>query len=770
MLAAIALASGTAEARDPQSQHIDIAASRLADAIAELSREAGVSIGSDISLPDRKTREIHGRMSIGEALSRLLSGTGLRARRVGATAWRIERATSFQGPNGATAGTDAAAAESIATEPIVVTGTKRDQNLYDLPMAVSVALLNDHQRHDVGSDTASIASGMEGFSLTSLGPGRNRIFLRGISDSAFNGESQSTVAVVLDETRVTYAAPDPDIRLIDIEQVELLKGPQGSLYGIGALGGIYHLVTRRADLDETALSASMGAEIVADGGTGVSASAIGNLPLVPGTAALRLVGYTAKEPGWVDTGERKNANSNRVTGARAGIGYEPGDGWRMVLTGFAQWLESRDSSYVYEPGSRSRPDQNAEPHDNDLRHLSLRLARASGATNLVLSSGVTWHEVGDTLDATVGAESFGLPDPFLIEDRRHYRVWDNEARLSGSSNGMHWLAGASHIQARQSNLWTLTSQSESALIIDDDRRTASDTAVFADVTIPISDTLSLNGGARAFHSVIKETRDLPSGTVTRELQRNGVTPSFALSWRPSNDRLVFLRYGSAFRQGGTDIAQNGELERLKGDELAMIEAGWREQTGGNGRIEVGAWYARWENIQSDLLQSNGLIETENAGDGRILGAEISVDLQLKPGWRFEGGTNYTMAKLVNNALGIELQDRHLPVVPEYTFRAALRHEFQLGAGNAWLRARLRYLGPARLSFDPVLDRPMGKVLETRLEGHAKFGHTEFALSADNLLGRKADEFAYGNSLRFEQMRQFTPQRPMSLSFSIMQKF
>jgi len=761
--------SGAAEAKDRPRREIDIAASSLPEAIAELSREAGVSIGTDGPIPNLRTPAIHGRIDVGEALKRLLAGTGFQARKVGRTAWRIERMPLARRRE-STDSTLGLAVGTFAPEPIVVTATKRDRALNDLPIAVSVIGLSDHQRYDVGNATATIASHMEGLTLTSLGPGRNRMFLRGISDSPFNGESQSTVAVVLDEARVTYSAPDPDIRLIDVERVEVLKGPQGSLYGTGTLGGIYHLVTRRAEIDDSSLSASAGASAVAKGGSGISGSAVGNLPLIPQLAALRLVAYAADEPGWVDTGQRRNANSSRVTGARAGLGVDPGGGWRLDLTGFAQWLESRDSRYVYEPEVRARPSQLAEPHDNDLRHLSLRLARQEGGTDIVASSGMTWHEVGDTLDATIGAESFGLADPQLLEDNRHYRVWDSELRANGRWGRFEWLVGLSYVEARQTNVSTLVSQSDAELVVGQDRRSAYDTAAFADLALPLSQSLRIDFGGRLFRSVAKETRVIPIGAVLHERHRNGITPSVAISWRPNPDRLVFLRYGSAFRQGGSDISPSGELETLKGDELAMIEAGWREELGSRGKLDIGAWYARWENLQSDLLQSNGLIETENAGDAKIMGIEASIELALDPAWRIEVGANVTEARLVDNTLGIEISDRHLPVVPEYTLRAALRHDFKLGKGNAWLHGQLRYIGPSRLSFDPILDRPMGKVLETRLEGHASFGDLEFAVAAENLLGRKSDSFAYGNSLRFSQMRQFTPQRPLSLSVSVLRRF
>ncbi len=764
-LTAIASISGSAEARDTSSRQIDISASTLPEAISELARETSVSIGTEGTIPQLRTPAVHGRLSIGEALARLLAGTGYVARQVGGTAWRIERSPV---PSSGVAMTAPTFEDPVA---IVVTASKRDQALAELPMALSVVNLDDSRRHDPASDTALIASEVEGLALTSMGPGRNRMFLRGVADSPFNGESQSTVAVLLDDARLTYSAPDPDIRLVDVERIEVLKGPQGSLYGTGALGGIYHIVTHRADLDETTLTAALGTEAVALGGTGYSVSAVANLPLVPGRAGIRLVGYNSREAGWVDTGSRKDTNEGRLLGTRAGLGVDAGGGWRIDLTGFAQWLESRDSQYVYKPGAHARPEQLPEPNDNDLRHISARLAKRTGGLDFVLSSAMTWHEVGDTLDASVGAADFGLADPELLEDDRQYRVWDNEARLSGKAGTMNWLVGLSYIGARQEGIKTLVAASSSAtMTIDDDRSTTTDSAAFGDITLPLLDKVKLSLGARIFHSVVKETRALPLETVTREQRRTGVTPSASLSWQPRAGRLFFLRYGSAFRQGGVDISATGQFETLKSDELTSIEAGWREQTPGGGQLDVGAHLAWWENMQSDMLLANGLVETENAGNARIAGVEISLDQPLAPGWHLSAGAALENALLVKNALGIELDDRRLPVVPEYTLRGALQHDFQLGKAAAWASLQLRYLGPAHLSFDPALDQPMGNVLESRLEGHAALNGFELTLAIENLLNRASNTFAFGNPLRFAIMHQYTPQRPLAVSMSVLKHF
>ena len=605
--------------------------------------------------------------------------------------------------------------------------------------------------------------------MTALGPGRNRLFLRGVADSPFNGESQSTVAVLLDDARLTYAAPDPDVALVDMDRVEVLKGPQGSLYGTGALGGIYHLVSRRAELDKTTLSLASGSEISTRGGVGYSATAIANLPLVPGTAGLRLVGYSRLEPGWIDTGSRKDSNSTRLLGARAGLGIVATDDWRLDFTGFAQWLESNDSRYVYEPGARARPAQLPEPHDNDLRHVSARLAREGHGIDVVLSSGMTWHEVGDELDAVVGAASFGLADPQKLTDKREYRVWDNEARVSGNSGPWSWLLGISYIHARQSDLWTLTAPTDQ-LVIDDDRRVATDSAIFGDLTIPLGSKVKLDVGARLFHSTLAETRAVSTGIETREMTRNGVTPSLSISWRPGENRMGYIRYGSAFRQGGLDLTASGTLETLKEDELATIEAGWRERIANRGSLEFGAYFTSWNDMQSDLLLPSGLIETRNAGKAQIVGLEGTVSLPFGEGWDASLGGTIQDARLIRNDLGIELDDSRLPVIPQYVVRGALERTFPLGAASGSLKVKLRYVGPSRLSFDPVLDRPMGRMLESGIEGRLRLDRWQMALKLDNLLQRSADEFSFGNPLRFFTARQYTPQRPLNASLTFQASF
>jgi iron complex outermembrane receptor protein len=263
---------------------IDIPGSDLGDALLALSRQTGLSVGMAGALPHHRTRPIGGTIEPAAALERLLRGSGFRAVPAGTGLWRLERLprevtrSGFVGPT-----------EDI--EDIIVTSTKRDENLASAPIAVSLMRPDIADRLLFGRGMQDLVETIEGAFATNLGPGRDRIFLRGVADSAFNGPTQSTVSLLLDDARVSYATPDPDLRLVDIDHVELLRGPQGTLYGTGALGGIIRVVPNKPDLaDWSGFAAVEGGTTRHGDGSGVVEGGV-NIPVLSDRLAIRAVGY-----------------------------------------------------------------------------------------------------------------------------------------------------------------------------------------------------------------------------------------------------------------------------------------------------------------------------------------------------------------------------------------------------------------------------------------------------------------------------------------------
>ena len=714
-------------------------------------------------MPRLATRPMKGRMSMGEALRRLLRRSGYVAHQVGPTAWRIEPAPASRSAPARAPATPSAAPEE-GENNIVVTATKRELRLQDAPVAAAVVAVAPRRQLDPTSDTESVADQVEGLTLTGQGAGRNRIFLRGIADSPFGGKAQATVAVLLDDARLTYVAPDPDIRLVDVDRIEVLKGPQGSLYGTGALGGIYRVVTNRPDPSSFSLSGAANVESVTSGELGFGGSLVVNVPLLSGRAALRLAGYGERAPGWIDTGARKDSNSSTVRGGRAELVVDLGDGWQAGATAFGQWLNARDSNYTYDPEAHERPAQLAEPHENNLVHGSFRLVR-DGDTMVVLSTGYTSHHVDDRYDATKGAGSFALADPQTLDDAAHYLLWDNEARLSGSMGRLGWLAGLSYLDARQHALRVLHGLEGTSLTLETVTNHSEEAALFGEATMPITGTIDATVGGRLYRTVQHEQRAVTAAQGNEERTRTGITPSAALAWHPRPGRLLYLRYGSAVRQGGTTVLSDGTVQRLDGDELATVEAGWRE-TGGRWSLDLSLYHSWWDDVQSDGLLKNGLTETVNVGRAAISGAELTIKGRFAGGWRLEAGAMAQSALLVRNETGLKLDDRRLPVVPTWTFRTLMAHDFALADWSATLTADARYVGPSRLSFDPALDRPMGNYVQFDAGLAASRGQWTIALDAENLFDARGDSFVYGNPLRLFTQNQYIRQDPFTIKLSL----
>lgn len=769
-IACLLLAAEPVEAREA-APRIDIAATSLDRAIAELAQKAGVSIGLEGALPALRVRPLHARIGVAEALDRLLAGSGYVARQVGPTAWRIVAAPVARAPVPRREVASVPPPEVISTQPIVVTATKRKLRLSELPLSVAVVVLDDSAQPAAVRGTSAALAQVEGAALTDLGSGRNRMFFHGVADSPFNGENQATVAVLLDDARITWSAPDPDVRLVDVARVEVLKGPQGSLYGTGALGGIYRVVTNKPDLANASVSIEVGAATVAHGAAGANGSAVLNLPLIEDRAALRVVGYFADEPGWIETGPRDNTNHTHVGGGRAALRVDLGRGATLDLQGLVQRLGLRDSQYTYADDSLRRPAQVREPHDNDLTLVAAKATVPLGPLELSATTSLTWHDFIETFDATQGAAGFGVTAPTRFDDARDYRVWDSELRVSGQLGRIGVLAGVAHVEADEIALRTLESAiSASPTAVGSTSRISRDSALFGEASLPLGGRITVTAGARLFASSIADRRAGPGLTGERDQDRAGLTPSFALAWRPGDAMLVWLRYASAIRQGGLGVAGPGKSGKFEGDELATIEAGLRLRTWRGGSLELGAHYSKWDNLQSDVLLSTGLFATENAGAARITGVEASLRQPLAQGWTIETGVTFESALLSRNALGIALDDRRLPVVPRYTLRGEVTKGFRLGAVAGSIKASARWVGPARLSFDPALDREMGKILETAVEARFDLQGWSLALRADNLFDRRENSFAFGNPFRLPDSPQFTPQRPRAVSISVGRKF
>jgi outer membrane receptor protein involved in Fe transport len=400
--AVLCLAAAPAAAQDVA---FDIPAGRLSDALVSLGEQAGITIGaSDPNLTSVRSRKVRGRMAVHEALSRLLARTGYQFAFVAPRAVRVTRIA-----NADTAPRKAIRRPAPPPLPppdtqIVVTGSKQQTPLENFAGTVRMV---DIGASDVGRfgmrGTEGVVARLPMLSSTNLGMGRNKVFIRGIADSSFNGPSQTLVGQYLGDVRLSYNAPDPDLQLYDFKRVEVLEGPQGTLYGAGSLGGILRLVPYSPDSTNASAAFSGGLLATQHGGLGYDLSAMANLPIERERLTLRGVVYGASDGGYIDDVGRGERDVNRVgvRGGRATLLWTPGDEWQIELTGLAQFITAQDGQYA-ERGlpPLARQSRLAQPFENDYRLGALTVRRRTPSSELISTTSLVRHDIETTFDAT----------------------------------------------------------------------------------------------------------------------------------------------------------------------------------------------------------------------------------------------------------------------------------------------------------------------------------------------------------------------------------
>jgi outer membrane receptor protein involved in Fe transport len=768
-----------ASAAAPESQvRFDIPAGPAEMALAALAQAARISIGWEGRAPAFPVKRLSGTMTAAEALRRILAGSGYQAVRVGPTAWRIRPLIAVPPPPPppprAPVKLDAAPALVPEGAPlpelppgvIVVTGQKRTQPIGDVPLSLALVDLSDTRSNLVPPDNRDIALSVEGLALTNLGPGRNRQFIRGVADSPFNGPSQSTVTVELDEARVTFDAPDPDLRLVDMDRVEILKGPQGPLHGSGALGGIYHIVTRKPDLTSFGGEIVFNGQEVGEGGYGGGGEGVVNLPIVQDKLALRVVGYASSDSGWIDNiGRNKNANSTTTAGGRLALRWAPAPNWTIDLSGTTQNVDSHDSQYVLSSDDTiKRQARIPEPAENDFKVVAATVQGRIGGLKLLAAASYIDHNVDYTLDSSDASAAFGLTGNSRFYDDRRYTIANYEIRLSPADSS-HWLAGLSYLDTTTLNVATITADSGTITVENIDHRVR-ELAAFGETSLRLFDKVTATAGARLFRTIADDEASEQTVGRSQRVTQNLLSPSLSLSWAADARTIVYLRYARAVRPGGLAPAGAEASGRFDSDDLGTFDLGIRSETP-NHKItySAAAFYTDWDHIQSDYLLPNGLISTRNAGNGRIYGVEASARWNPIARFQLSAGATWVDAKLTRGEDGVTLRDRHLPVTPDVTARLSAQYRFRLAGWVTQLSAQANYTGAARLALDDNLDRKMGNYVTTAGGIFATRDRLTIGARLDNILDVRGDSFAFGNPFSILLGRQYTPLRPRTLTLS-----
>ena len=789
-LAATLSAAGRVDAA-PVEVRLELASKPVHLALIDFALQADLSLGGPLDSCHGRSPALSGKMRIDIALSRLLAGSGCTYSLPDPRAVLIRAEPPRLRPP---------VLPTLAPRPdppdavgeIVVTAQRYPNLPGRTPYAIS-ALSGDSLRRDGVLSLQDLTGEVAGMTVTNLGPGRDKILLRGLSDGAFTGQSQSIVALYLDDVPITYSAPDPDLRLADIERVEVMRGPQGTLYGGGSIGGVVRIATRKPDLDHFSGGVTLGLGSTQGGGDS-EAEGVVNVPLAPGRVAIRGVAYRETESGYIDNSALRlsRVNSARRVGVRVALLASLSPGWTATASVVHQSIVNDDAQYgLRRLGSGSRENLVREPHDNDFDESAITLAGDGGWGRATGSIARIGHQYISRYDATSAISRFGgPPGPAAFDEDRHVELTVAEATYaSPADRRLHGLAGAffsngeTKLDAVVSSV-PATSAAPAYAEARSDR--IKETAIYGEVSFDITPKVSATAGLRWFDFRFNTTSDIrqPGGRrgFAAEGDASGWSPKLLLSYVPRAGALVYVQAAQGYRPGGfntsgrldqTFDAAGAPHRQYQADQLWNYEVGaklrWFDD-----RLQTrfAAFYATWEAVQSDQFLADGLPFTTNIGNGANSGLEVEA------AWRVSSHLDLRGSALINdpqitrrNPDFSSRPDAGLPGVSRASAGLVLDYHRQLGSAyRLRLVGQSAYVGSSHLTFDANDIHEMGNYVSLRGSLSIEAATWSLSASLDNPFNATSNTFSFGNPFLIGREQVVTPLRPRTIAVRLTSRF
>ncbi|MBZ6377850.1 MULTISPECIES: TonB-dependent receptor [Pacificimonas] len=709
-------------------------------------------------------------MAGSKALVRLLAGLPVRIVQVGERAWRIEAdpGTLNRSPVARQMQIETASQIQLASAaPITITASKRGLTFANYAGPAVVLGESETEFFNAGTGTDAIVDRVATIASTHGGSGRNKLFIRGIADSSFLGPTQATVGQYLGDTRLNYNAPDPDLMLYDISRIEILEGPQGTLYGAGSLGGVIRVVPNAPDPGELALKANGGASLTQHGDPGGDLGAAFNLPIATGGAAVRVVGYGAIEGGYIDDTGRQLEDINRVEtyGGRASLRWTPSANWVVDVSGAFQTLDARDSQFADRDAPPwTRESAVSQGYSSDFVLADLTITGNWGDISLVSSTGVVRQNRDEQYDAS---PPDGPSAVFLQSSESLLLTTEN--RISKDMNGgFGWVAGLSLLRNEVSTTRSsfAANLSSSLTGVENDVEEAT---LFAEGSVEPADGLVLTAGGRATYARLTgRGRNVASQFIVEAAEaaaaREETTflPSVGLLYRATGDVSLFARYQEGFRPGGLAV-RNQFVQRFKNDRVATVEAGLRVSAP---HLSFSATLAHtdWDDIQADIILVGGFPTTANIGDGRLDSLDLRGEWQPLRGLSLSGGLFLNDSEVTEPAADLRLaNDARLPNVADLGAQARVAYEAPLRDGvrlNAALAAH--YVGSSQVGLPGMADQPQGDYAEAEIHIRLGTDNHGISLGVTNLFDTAANRFSVGTPFTLDHRAQVTPLRPRTV--------
>lgn len=658
---------------------------------------------------------------------------------------------------------------------IIVTAQRRSERLIDVPQSVSAVGEETLERQQADSflDYAPLVPGL---GIDQSTPGEARITLRGIN----TGSVGSTVATYLDETPFgsssslgNAAVLASDFDTFDMARIEVVRGPQGTLYGSNALGGVLKFVTNAPDPTAFEGRVQAGLEAVEDGGVGWNGNAMLNVP-VSGDAALRASGFYRENEGFIDRiglpGD--DVNGSKTYGGRVSFLYEPVDTFSVRLTAMAQNIEANSASSIdadpqtLEP-IETNPFTGADlggrlvrtefyPVTNDVEY---RLFNATadwdvgfGTITSVTSFGMLEQQQGSDNTNSLGALVtflYGSETPLgiFLDAVIDQEKFTQELRLASNLEGpFEWLVGAYYTKEDVGLFQDFRIFEQDTLIIQDPALLGQEDfaaielisdyeeiAAFANVTFNISPQWEVSAGGRYSHNeqqadqvidgaFVLLTGGTPPAISVGDSSESVFTWSLSTLYELSRNASVYGRVAKGYRPGGPNVVPVGAGPdfpfQFDADTLISYEVGVHLQTPDRLlAFDAAAFYQDWKDILvfAQVQTDVGPVGVNANGEGaRSYGFEASASLRPVHGLSILATAAWTDAELTDDTPAITggLEGDRLPFVPEFAGSLSADYEFPIGGtAEAFVGATARIVSEQAGNFSAAYRAAFGGQIE-----------------------------------------------------------
>jgi outer membrane receptor protein involved in Fe transport len=755
-----------ADGRD--STKYDIPPQSLESALSQFALQSKRQVLFDPGkIPARATQGVKGKYTAEEALQTLLEGTGL--------GFEIARGNTLvvlaaegkpvagmmtgnnlalaqaEEPSTASPAAGPAAEDSGNSEKldeIVVTAQKRQERLQDVPVPVTAisanTLVNSNQLRlqDYYVKVPSL-------SLTMGNSGEPSVAIRGISTGMY---ANPTVGIVVDDvpygSSTSYGGGQtlPDIDPSDLLQIEVLRGPQGTLYGASSIGGLLKFVTADPSPERLAGRIQGGINGVHNGDElGYNVRGSVNVP-VSDTFAVRASAYTRQDPGYIDDPGRgeDGVNSEDVSGGRIAALWKPSDVFSVKLSALFQDSERHGMSRVdLLPGLGDLQQsgvRNTGLYDRNVQSYNATLTAKLAAADLISVTGYSRNKLTARVDLTPGFAGFsqaifGSPDTITSQDNRIEKFTQEFRLATTTGEKFDWLAGLFYTDEDSpfaSNLLavdTVTQGQVGRWFEQTTSATYKEYAAFATLTYRATQRFDVQLGLRGGRNEQSYAQTIIGGignvfigqpdavTTLEELNTKDDVLTYLLAprFKLSPDLMIYARLASGYRAGGPntadpslglprgydpDTTQNYEIG-LKGNVLDHLLS-----------FDASLYYIDWSDVQLQLVDSafNGF--NVNAGRAKSQGVELSIEARPLTGLVISAWGAWNDAELTegfpqNSSVAASAGDR-LPYSSRLSGNLSVDQEIPLvGTLTGFWGASLAYVGDRKGTFlpgDPVRQR------------------------------------------------------------------